>query len=186
MFPAMAHTSAAIRFRAPLSRPRQPADADWLFLVLPAAASSRLPSRAQVSVGGTLAGHPFQATLEPDGQGGHWMRVDAGLRKAAGVDAGQTVALSIAPLEHEPEPEVPDDLHQALRADPAALATWEDITPRARRDWIQWMTSGRKAETRAKRIASGCDMLAKGKRRACCFDRSGMYSKALSAPQAAP
>ena len=186
MFPAMANPSNAIRFRAPLSRPRQPADADWLFLVLPAAASRRLPSRAQVSVGGTLAGHPFQATLEPDGQGGHWLKVDAVLRQAAGVDAGQTVALSLAPLEHEPEPEVPDDLHQALRADPAARATWEDITPRARRDWIQWMTSARKVETRAKRIASGCDMLARGKRRACCFDRSGMYSKAMSAPEAAP
>jgi hypothetical protein len=28
-------------------------------------------------------------------------------------------------------------------------------------------------------------MLASGKRRACCFDRSGIYSKAFSAPKAA-
>ena len=50
---------------------------------------------------------------------------------------------------------------------------------------IQWITSGKKAETRDKRIVVACDKLASGSRRACCFDRSGMYSKAFSAPRAA-
>jgi hypothetical protein len=36
--------------------------------------------------------------------------------------------------------------------------------------------SGKKAETRAKRIRVTCDKLASGNRRACCFNRSGMYS----------
>ncbi|WP_425521447.1 YdeI/OmpD-associated family protein [Xanthomonas translucens] len=44
--------------------------------------------------------------------------------------------------------------------------------------------SGKKADTRVKRIASACDMLASGKRCACCFDRSDMYSKSPGAPQA--
>ena len=34
-------------------------------------------------------------------------------------------------------------------------------------------------------IAVACDKLAKGQRRACCFDRSGMYSNSLSAPEPA-
>ena len=38
--------------------------------------------------------------------------------------------------------------------------------------------------TDALRIDKGCDMLAKGKRRPCCFDRSGMYDKSLSCPVA--
>jgi hypothetical protein len=48
---------------------------------------------------------------------------------------------------------VPADLRNALAADPAAKATWSDITPVARRDWIAWITSGKKAETRGKRVA---------------------------------
>jgi hypothetical protein len=55
----------------------------------------------------------------------------------------------------------------------------------ARRDWIHWITSGKKAETRVKRIAVAIDKLASGQRRACCFDRSGMYSKAFAAPEPA-
>ena len=39
------------------------------------------------------------------------------------------------------------------------------------------------AQTRARRIKNACSMLAAGKRRVCCFDRSGFYSKSLSAPK---
>ena len=173
---------ARVRFKARLLRPARPATADWAFLVLPQAASDRLPARSQVSVDGTFGTAPFQATLEPDGQGGHWLKVEKTLLDAAGAAAGDTVVLDIAPVAEEPEPVVPPDLRAALDANPAARATWDDIRPLARRDWIQWMTSGRKAETRVKRIASGCDMLASGKRRACCFDRSGMYSRGNPGP----
>src|SRR3546814_17368350 len=67
-----------------------------------------------------------------------------------------------------------------------AKATWTDITPVARRDWIAWIISGKKAETLVKRIDTACDKLASGMRRACCFDRSGMYSQGnMGAPEAA-
>lgn len=176
---------AGIGFKTKLLRPATPKDATWAFAVLPASASARLPTRAMVSVEGTLAGHPFQATLTPDGQGSHWLRIDAPLREASGIAIGDTVAFEIAPMAVEPEPDLPPDLRQALADHPAARATWDDITPVARRDWIFWIASGKKAQTRSKRIHTACDMLASGKRRACCFDRSGIYSKALSAPEAA-
>ena len=177
---------ARVRFKARLLRPATPANADWAFLVLPQAASSKLPTRSQVSVDGTFGTAPFQATLEPDGQGSHWLKVEKELLDAAGVAAGDMVALDVASVAEEPEPVVPPDLRDALDAHADAKATWDDITPVARRDWIQWMTSGKKAETRVKRIATGCDMLASGKRRACCFDRSGMYSRGrLGPPDAA-
>lgn len=175
-----------IRFSTRLLRPATPANAAWTFLVLPPAASAKLPARGMVTVDGELEGHPFQATLEPDGQGSHWFKVERTLREAAGVAVGDTVALAIAPVAAEPEPSLPADLRKALAAHPAARATWDDITPVARRDWIHWITSGKKAETRVKRIDVACDKLACGNRRACCFDRSGRYSKGnMGAPKAA-
>jgi hypothetical protein len=175
---------ADIAFEAVLLRPAEPADATWTFLVLPKAASAKLPARGMVTVDGMLGDAPFRATLEPDGEDSHWLKVEESLRATAGVSAGDTVALRIAPVAVEPEPQVPHDIAEALAAHPDALATWRDITPLARRDWIHWMTSGKKAETRGKRIATACDMLASGKRRACCFDRSGKYSRGnMGAPR---
>ena len=65
--------------------------------------------------------------------------------------------------------DLPADLAAALAASPGALATWGDITPLARNEWICWAISPKKAETRAKRIACGCESLAEGKRRPCCW-----------------
>jgi hypothetical protein len=159
----------------------------WTFLTLPKDASSKLPSRGLTTVDGTLNDVAFRATLEPDGQGGHWLKVDRKTREAAGASAGDVVAMEIAPVAEEPEPKVPPDLRKALAAaPPKTRKAWSDITPAARRDFIHWIVSPKQAETRARRIRTACDMLAKGKRRPCCFDRSGMYSKSLSCPMAAP
>lgn len=180
-------TKAAVKtgFRTKLLRPARPKGAAWTFLVLPASASEKLPTRSMTTVDGTLNGESFQATLEPDGQGSHWLKVTKALREAAGAEVGDTVSLEIAPVEKEPEPKLPTDLRKALAANAAAKATWSDITPVARRDWIAWITSGKKAETRGKRIDTAIDKLASGMRRACCFDRSGIYGNGFSAPEAA-
>jgi hypothetical protein len=178
--------SPAIHFTAILRRPKSAGPpADWTFLNLPKQASAKLPSRGQTTVEGTFNGASFQATLEPDGRGGHWLKVDRKLRELAHAQPGDVITLEVVPVAQEPEPKVPADLRKALAAAPLkARAAWSDITPAARRDFIHWITSPKRPETRIKRIETACDMLAKGKRRPCCFDRSGMYGKSLSCPVA--
>jgi uncharacterized protein YdeI (YjbR/CyaY-like superfamily) len=65
--------------------------------------------------------------------------------------------------------DLPEDLRVALLAMPEALATWRSITPIARNEWICWVTSPKKAETRVKRVAWGIESLGEGKRRPCCW-----------------
>ena len=175
-----------IRFKAKLFRPAESEKGEsWTFLTLPKNASAKLPSRGMTAIEGTINGAPFQATLEPDGQKSHWLKVDRKLSEATGAYAGDVIMLEIAPAAEEPEPKVPADLRKALAvAAPRARALWSDITPNARRDWIYWIISAKQPETRARRIKNACSMLAAGKRRVCCFDRSGFYSKSFSAPKA--
>ena len=182
----MTKTTSKIRFKARLLRPAEAAKgSSWTFLVLPGNASAKLPTRSMTTVEGTINGYPFRATLEPDGQKSHWLKVNKKMREAAGADAGDVVSLEIMSVEKEPEPQVPADLRKALAAAPRARALWSDITPVARRDWIHWITSAKQLETRMRRIRNACEMLASGKRRVCCFDRSGFYSKCLSSPEVA-
>jgi hypothetical protein len=181
----MVQPGSGVRFEAKLLRPATPKNASWTFLVLPVAASAKLPTRGINAIEGTFGGHAFQATLQPDGQGSHWLKVSRALREAVGADVGDTVALEIEPAPETPEPRVPADLRKALAAAPDARAQWSGLTAEGRRDWIHWLDSAKKAETRERRIVSACDMLACGKRRVCCFDRSGIYSKGLAAPKAA-
>lgn len=175
----------AIGFSAKLFRPAA-VGASWVFLRLPREASAKLPSRGQTTVEGKLNGAAFRATLGPDGEGGHWLKVSRSLREAAGAEAGEVVRLEVSPVAREPEPRTPADLRRALAAAPKGVReAWAEITPAARRDFVQWIVTAKRAETRTRRIENACDMLAKGKRRPCCFDRSGMYGKSMSCPTAA-
>ncbi len=180
----MAHRTVKIKFKAKLLRPALPKRASWSFLVLPANASAKLPTRGMTPIDGMIDGHAFQAMLEPDGQGSHWLKVTRALREAASANEGGMVTLELTSAAEESEPGVPADLRMALAAAPDAKTLWTDITPVARRDWIHWIMSAKKAETRERRIANACSMLAAGKRRVCCFDRSGIYGKNMSAPEA--
>ena len=65
--------------------------------------------------------------------------------------------------------DLPEDLETALKGDAAALATWNDITPLARNEWICWVESPKKPATRLKRIEWGRSNLGEGKRRPCCW-----------------
>jgi hypothetical protein len=103
--------------------------------------------------------------------------------EAAGTDFGEIAQFEVMSVEVEPEPEVPADLQEALEMSPESRVTWEGTTTIARLDWMHWITSARQAKTRMKRIKDACDMLASGKKRVCCFDPSGFYSKAFGVPE---
>lgn len=64
---------------------------------------------------------------------------------------------------------LPKDVKKAIAENRAAQTTWEDITPLARSEWICWITSGKKAETRRIRVAKAISKLKGGMRRPCCW-----------------
>jgi hypothetical protein len=182
----MTKAASIVSFKAKLLRPAAPAKGcSWTFVVLPRNASAKLPTRGPTAVDGTINGHPFRATLEPDGQRSHWLKVTRKMQEAAGAEAGDVVTLELKSAGQELEPRVPADLRKALAAAPKARALWSGITPAARRDWIRWIMSAKRAETRARRIKNASAMLTAGKRRVCCFDRSGIYSGAFGSPEVA-
>jgi len=64
---------------------------------------------------------------------------------------------------------VPADLRKALNAASGVLEVWNDLTPLARNEWICWVISVKKPETRRKHIERLCAELLEGKRRPCCW-----------------
>jgi hypothetical protein len=145
---------------------------DWIILRLPESASAKLPSRGMVLVEGTINGVHTKIVLEPDGKGGHWFRVDSGLRDTAGINPGDTVTVVVEPSKAWPEPEVPADISKALSSDPQANALWVQITPMARWDWLRWIRATNNPETRRRRIEVALSKLKVGERRPCCFNRN--------------
>lgn len=64
---------------------------------------------------------------------------------------------------------LPADFKKAIYQVPKVKALWESITPLARQEWICWVISGKKAETRGVRIQKAISKMRGGMRRPCCW-----------------
>ena len=150
-------------------------------LRLPEKASGKLPSRGQVAVQGSINGHDFQTVLEPDGNFGHWMRIDGKLQRTAALSVGETVRLELEPLKEWPEPKVPRDLEKALAAAPQKIQDlWKAITPMARWEWVRWVNATSNPDTRRRRVEVTISKMKSGKRRPCCFNLASCTDPNLS------
>ncbi len=64
---------------------------------------------------------------------------------------------------------LPADVQKVITSSPAAREAWKDLTPLARNEWICWIESAKKAETRRHRIKRTHAEILEGKRRPCCW-----------------
>lgn len=143
----------------------------WIIIRLPDETSKQLPSRGQVAVTGTINDVDFRTVLEPDGNFGHWIHINAALAKTIGISTGDTVSVRLEVTKQWPEPEMPDDFTQAMHAAPDTVKKkWHDITPMARWEWIRWINATARDETRTIRIEKSISKLAGKHRRPCCFN----------------
>ena len=65
--------------------------------------------------------------------------------------------------------EMPAELSAALDASDPLESRWNDLTDLARNEWICWMTSPKKQETRDAHLARLKEEVLAGKRRPCCW-----------------
>lgn len=131
----------------------------------------------------TIGKSQFEALMEPDGELGHWFEIPVAELENSNVEVGDDVTIALEVPATQPAPDLPPHFSKLLMANADALESWERTTTLARIDWVHWMESAKQEDTQLKRASDAIDMLSKGKKRVCCFDPSGVYSKALKAPQ---
>ncbi|HSW80134.1 MAG TPA: YdeI/OmpD-associated family protein [Candidatus Saccharimonadales bacterium] len=153
---------------------------DSIILLLPKEVSSKLPSRGQVMVEGTINNFPIKTPLEPDGRWSHWLRMDAKLLNGAHARDGDTVEVKIHPIKDWPEPEIPADINKGLATHADTKDLWEKITPMARWEWIRWIRATNRQETRDHRIEVARSKMKSGERRPCCWNRNMCTEPSIS------
>lgn len=65
--------------------------------------------------------------------------------------------------------DIPHDVNTLLSSDTSLLERWQSLTPLAQNEWICWIISPKKPETRAAHITRMSTELLQGKRRPCCW-----------------
>lgn len=70
---------------------------------------------------------------------------------------------------HKMTHKIPEKLKTIISSSAKAKKTWDNITPLAKNEWICWITSAKKKDTRDRRARIAKENLANGKRRPCCW-----------------
>jgi hypothetical protein len=113
-------------------------------------------ARAPVKV--SLGKYSYRSTVAVYG-GEYFVGVRRSHREAAGVSAGDTVAVALE-LDTQPRVvEVPADLKKALARHAGAKVAWEKLSFTHQREHIEAIEQAKKPETRTRRVAKAIEML---------------------------
>lgn len=111
---------------------------------------------------GTVNGCPVRGPLEA-ADGAYRVPLGAAWRRDNGLKAGDKVQVELAP-EGPQVKAMPPDVARALSAEPAARAFFEGLATFYRKNFMRWIESAKRPETRAKRITEMVVLLKAGKR----------------------
>ncbi len=121
-------------------------------------------AKARHDVAGTIDGHGVRGPLQKDRDGwilflGPTWRAQAELNE----DKSAEVEIILAPEGPQLE-NIPSELSEALQNNPDALNFFFSIAPFYRKNYVRWIESARRPETRAARITETVKLLNEGKR----------------------
>jgi len=93
--------------------------------------------------------------------------IAAGQMRAAGLEAFERRSDAPDPdaaLRRDPDPALPADIEQALREHPQSWEHFTALAPGCRRQYVLWLSTAKRPETRSKRLDEAIRLLAEGRR----------------------
>jgi hypothetical protein len=152
---------AAQAFRATI----QSGPGGGAFVAVPFNVADVFGTRRQIRVKGTIDGHEFKSSLAPMGGGSHLLGLHKATREAIGKSIGDSVSLVIEPDTEERIVTVPDDFRKALAHDKIAQKAFDSFAYTHRKEYVQWIESAKRPETRRRRIADAVGRIRTGSKR---------------------
>jgi hypothetical protein len=155
-------TSQMITFEADLYRPDAPGS--WTYLTMPCDVEALYGSKSRIPVKGMIDGQPFRSSLIPQGGGTFILVVNKEIRNQVGKHAGDSVTVIMEPDSGMRTIEIPEDLYDALAILPQVQDIFEGFSYSHQKEYVDWITSAKKAETRSARIEKALVMIADKKK----------------------
>jgi hypothetical protein len=119
-------------------------------------------SKERHDVTGTVGGHSIRGPLVADGTSFYLSIGPAWLRDNP-IEDGAAIEVELAP-EGPQVDSLPADIGEAFEAEPQAIAFFNSLSSYYRKNYMRWVESAKRPETRAARIAEMIQLLKDGKR----------------------
>ena len=139
------------------------AEGPGAFVQLPDHTAERFGTRARFPVSATFNGVEYRGSTMPTGDGRFCLGLNQG-----GAGRGRTwrwatrCASPSGGTPRERTVEAPDDLATALATHPEAARRFEQLSYTHRKEYVDWLESAKRADTRARRVQKAVEMIAGG------------------------
>lgn len=133
----------------------------WTFAVIPDLSFARKHRSPWVNVKGTIDNHPFEnLKLAKIKAGGYFFPVKAEIRKQIQKQAGDSVKIVL--FEDFSLFEIPEEIIECLKIEEDAYTAFMKLREFHQKEFVKWISSAKKEETRVERINATIDKLLKG------------------------
>lgn len=126
---------------------------------IPSEISANLGSDNYIPIKGEAGGININSTLVPRGKNRHRLFIHSNIWKTLSIDEGNEIDVWIE-LDNTPrEPELPEDLENAINVSSKALKRFKAASPTLRLRIVEWVNSAKQLSTREKRIIQTIERL---------------------------
>jgi hypothetical protein len=150
------------KFKAVLEKPED--GMDTAFISVPFDVETIFGKKGHVKVKATFDGFPYRGLLANMGTGCHTIGVRKDIRAAIGKQVGDIVDVTLTLDTEERTIDVPDDLLKAFNKTKKAQTLFETLSFTNKKEYVNWITSAKKTETREKRIQETIEKLINGRK----------------------
>ena len=122
--------------------------------------------RGRIPIKGTINGHSFRSSFQPDGKGNHALMVNKIMQQGGGFTPGDTVTLDVE-IDTAPRVvELPTLVKKALATSAKAKDFYAALAPSHKKAYVEWVMEAKQEETRRRRASKMIAMLSAGKKMA--------------------
>ena len=143
---------------------RLESDQGACFIRVPPEVLTTLGQRKRAPVKVTINAYSYRTTIAVYA-GRSYIGVRREVREAAGGTAGQQLTVSLAYDSELRTVDLPQALRAKLEADPLAAAAFEKLSYTRKKEFVDWVTAAKKAETQQRRLEQAIKMLRGSARR---------------------
>ncbi len=141
----------------------------FLGVELPPESVEFFGTKAQVSVEGTVNGHPFEGLAFPTSYGTHFLNLNMAVRGRLGISEGDRLEFMIRRRGPAEVDVMPSELARALASEPEAQVWWAHLQSSHHRTALRFIEGAKSPEVRAWRVS---DVLRRAKR---YFQKEGPF-----------
>lgn len=117
----------------------------------------------RVKVKATFDGVEYRGSVVNMG-GCYMLGITQEIRSKIGKGFGDEVFVTLQKDEEERSVEIPEDFAAAMNHNEAAVSTFKALSYTGQKDYVVWITSAKRQETRTDRIIKAVSLLSEGKK----------------------